>query len=211
MNIAIIEDDAITRMATVTFLSDNNISVVLEAKNFELFTKKLPTVPTPEIVLLDIYVGTVNVIENLPLLKKLLPTCKIIIFTTSLLEEDLLQAVEFGADGYYEKGANPYRLLEAINDIQKGGFFIMPQMGAKLVHIIRSLKDNPHIKLLKKIYDFDLLPREVQVLEGLVNYKSYKEIADVNNLGINTVRHYVKSVYRKMGVNNRRELIKKVA
>jgi DNA-binding NarL/FixJ family response regulator len=48
--------------------------------------------------------------------------------------------------------------------------------------------------------------RELQVIQGLLNNLSYKEIAHNNNIGLNTVRHYVKSVYKKLNVNSRSKL-----
>jgi DNA-binding CsgD family transcriptional regulator len=40
--------------------------------------------------------------------------------------------------------------------------------------------------------------------------KSYQEIADENYISINTVRHYVKVLYKKLNVSNRIQLIQKL-
>ena len=50
------------------------------------------------------------------------------------------------------------------------------------------------------------VPREIQVIDGLLEDMPYKEIAARNNIGLNTVRHYGKSVYKKLRINRRAEL-----
>ncbi len=46
-----------------------------------------------------------------------------------------------------------------------------------------------------------LSPREVDVLSGLAHGQSYKQIAAGNALSIDTIRTYVRTLYRKLGVN----------
>ncbi len=46
-----------------------------------------------------------------------------------------------------------------------------------------------------------LSTRERQVLEGLVDGLSYKQIAAERDIAIDTVRGHVRSLYRKLGVN----------
>lgn len=43
--------------------------------------------------------------------------------------------------------------------------------------------------------------RELHVLTGLANGQSYKQIAFDHDISIDTVRTYVRSLYRKLGVN----------
>ena len=55
----------------------------------------------------------------------------------------------------------------------------------------------------------DLNDREKQVVKGIVNGLSYKLIAIEYHVSIDTVRKYIKSVYRKLQINSKGELIAK--
>lgn len=50
---------------------------------------------------------------------------------------------------------------------------------------------------------WELTRRELQVIKGLVKGKQYKEIAEELEITLETVRFYIKAIYRKMGVNSR--------
>ena len=52
----------------------------------------------------------------------------------------------------------------------------------------------------------DLNKREKEIVHGIVNGLSYKLIAIENNISINTVRKYIKSVYKKFKINSKAEL-----
>ncbi len=48
-----------------------------------------------------------------------------------------------------------------------------------------------------------LTKSEIKTLEPLCDGKLYKEIADDQNISINTVKKHLKNVYRNLGVTNR--------
>ena len=52
-----------------------------------------------------------------------------------------------------------------------------------------------------------LSDREREVVSALVDGLSYKQIADRAGISIDTVRHHIKSIYRKLQVNNKAEVI----
>jgi DNA-binding CsgD family transcriptional regulator len=47
------------------------------------------------------------------------------------------------------------------------------------------------------------------VVDGIVAGLSYKLVADTMNISIDTVRKYIKSIYRKLHINSKGELIAK--
>lgn len=53
-----------------------------------------------------------------------------------------------------------------------------------------------------------LSKREMEVLHGLLQGLSYKEVAHSYNISINTIRHHVKSLYKNMGVSGKKELFR---
>ena len=61
----------------------------------------------------------------------------------------------------------------------------------------------------KKEKSTPLSPRQIQVVEGLVDGKSYKMIADHLTIKVETVRGYIKEIYQKLNVHSKSEVISK--
>ena len=126
----------------------------------------------------------------------------------------LAKAIESGADGYFVKRTDPQPdLAEVVKLTYEGGAFLEPSISANLLKAFQNRKLPHHqvnIGELSKNLNIILAKREIEVLDGLLEEKSYQEIADDNHISINTVRHYVKGLYQKVGVSSRRELIEKV-
>lgn len=53
---------------------------------------------------------------------------------------------------------------------------------------------------------YNLSPKEVEILEKIVEGNAYQQIADSLYISINTVRAHLKSIYKKLNVNNQRAL-----
>jgi DNA-binding CsgD family transcriptional regulator len=64
--------------------------------------------------------------------------------------------------------------------------------------------------ILKAIEDYQLSNREGEILELLLQGKENKEIEKLLYISINTVKNHVHSIYKKMQVNTRQQLFKKI-
>lgn len=56
--------------------------------------------------------------------------------------------------------------------------------------------------------DYEFSERERNVLLGLIRFKSNQDIADQNYISLPTVKYHIRNIYNKLGVNNRKELLK---
>jgi NarL family two-component system response regulator LiaR len=118
-----------------------------------------------------------------------------IIALTSFMEDELVQrAINAGATGYLLKNASPEQLADAIRDAHHGRPTIDAEAARAL--ITRSGQAKPGA---------DLTEREREVLALLVEGKTNKAIAGALHLSPTTVRDYVSSILRKLGVSNRTE------
>lgn len=214
---AIIDDQALLlqQMKMLLELSVHDIKCLFLATTIEQFFDQLLTEQVSlDIILLDLDMKGEESLVHLPKIKRLAGTAKVIMVTGHDKPELLAKAIAAGADGYFVKRTDPNPdLAEVVKLTYEGGAYLEPSISANLLQAFQSrITPNRQIDVarLSKALNVILSKREVEVLDGLLEEKSYQEIADYNHVSINTVRHYVKGLYQKMGVNSRRELIGRV-
>lgn len=214
VKIAIIEDDTVLIDALARFINGQaNFLCVLQANSLDCFFEILTPNVTIDIVLLDISLGELNSLEYLGKIKRLIPNCKIIIMTGHESTDFVIQAMQEGADSYYLKRSSPTQLINTILATKEGAGVLDPNVVTGLAKIFQKEEFPAPSNIfpaerIKK--HWQLSRRELEVAEGLFFEKAYKEIAEANNISIDTVRFHLKSLYKKMDVHNRSELTRKM-
>ena len=155
----------------------------------------------PDVVLMDIDMPHVNGIEGLALIKQHFPQVKVLMQTIFEDEDKIFSAMVAGADGYILKKAAPLKLLEGIREVMEGGAPMTPVV-AKQVLLLFS---NKHKSIPKN--NFDLTPRETEILSLLVEGHSYKMIAAKCNVSYATVNSHISSIYQKLKVSSGTEAV----
>ena len=108
---------------------------------------------------------------------------------------DLLCA---GASGYLLRGASAPGLCDAVRQVAEGGAPMSPQIARKVIEFFHHRGADPTRALT---------PRERESVSGLVDGLSYKQIADRMHITVETVRSHIKSIYHKLHVHGKAELI----
>ncbi len=122
----------------------------------------------------------------------------ILVLTSATSDARVLEALRAGADGYLFKEDLDTGLAVALRDLSRGGMPLSPGAAKAVLAQLRSDRraDAPTIS-----------SRELSVLELLATGASYAEIAQMLGVALNTVRTHVRSLYEKMGVENRAEAV----
>ena len=199
MNLILIEDEINIQLALSQYLKAQpeftNLAVFSTAEEFENTTLLL----VPDIIVLDINLPKKSGIELIPIIKNKFPEVSILMLSVNNDNESVFLSLQAGADGYLGKESSLDKIKEAIIDLKNGGSPITPVIARKVLDFFNS--QNYVIE--------DLNEREKQVVKGIVNGLSYKLIAIEYHVSIDTVRKYIKSVYRKLQINSKGELIAK--
>jgi len=153
-------------------------------------------------VLMDIRLPGMSGIECVTKLKKIDPTLQFLMVTVYEDSERIFKALKAGASGYLLKSSPPSQLLDSVRDVFAGGAPLSSHIARKVVQHFYLLGPTP-------LQQENLSPREQQVLGLLASGFIYKEIADQLNIGVETVRTYVKNICLKMHVRSRLEAIAK--
>jgi DNA-binding NarL/FixJ family response regulator len=198
--VVIVEDDKALREELIRILNTApDVECLGAVSSAEDALQVIPRRP-PDTVLMDIKLPKMSGIECVAELKKVLPDLQIIMLTVYEDTEKIFQALRAGASGYLLKSSPPARLFAAIRDVQEGGAPLSSHIARK---VVKHFQDEG--RLQRETHG--LSPRENEVLELLASGYIYKEIADQLQIGIETVRTYVKNICTKMHVRSRVEAV----
>lgn len=171
----------------------------------------------PDILLLDINMPKMNGIEVLTKIKKENPNQKIIILSIHNTREYVEESIRRGADGYVSKNADILILTDAIVRVHQGQTYIQPTLIKSLIDSElnkKTAKENPEpigcaklvctkVGCAKLELDKLLTSREIEVLRGIVDGKSNKEIGKALSISEKTVRNHLYNIFKKLGVSDR--------
>jgi DNA-binding NarL/FixJ family response regulator len=163
--------------------------------------KDLPSVK-PEVVLMDINLPGMNGVECVRQLKQSLPELQVIMLTVYEDTDNIFSALAAGATGYMLKRTKGTELLEAIQEVHRGG-------SPMTTHIARKVTQS-FLKTVSTAQSTEnLSEREQQVLDCLSQGFLYKEIADKLDISYETVKTYIRRIYEKLHVRTRHEAVAK--
>src|SRR5262245_36470018 len=200
--VAVVEDDARLRRQILQILENiPDLECVGAFTSGEEALQKIPQA-NPDVVLMDIQLPRMSGIQCVTELKKNSPQMQFIMVTVYEDSERIFKALKAGASGYLVKSAPPEQLVEAIRDVFAGGSPMSSHIARKVVQHFHLLGPAPEEAN-------NLSPREQQVLSLLASGYLYKEIGARLNIGVETVRTYVKSICQKMHVRSRIEAVTK--
>lgn len=199
--IHIVEDNKVIRDSVSKFISFHEefaIDVVENsADSFLLKNIQHPTEIT-QILLLDIGLPGTSGIEAIPLILNKYPDLNIVMLTTYEEEEIILKALCSGACSYISKKSSLEEIVEALRIVAKGGSYMSPSIAREIVnHLMGGRVSKATI----------LSDRQKEILERLVDGKSYQSIAAELFISVETVRTHVKKMYKVLHVNNKTEAI----
>jgi DNA-binding NarL/FixJ family response regulator len=156
----------------------------------------------PDIVLMDIKLPGMSGIQGVAEIMKSCPGIQVIMVTVYADSERIFSALKAGASGYMLKSDSPDYLLGAIRDVSNGGVPMTSSIARKVIKHFQVIGLSPR-------ETDNLSNRELEVLELLAQGLIYKEIGDKLNIGVTTVRTYVKNICYKMHVRSRIEAVAK--
>lgn len=81
------------------------------------------------------------------------------------------------------------------------------RQGRHVLVLIKDLNLNQEFWADRLREEYRLSPREVQCVSLLSEGRDLKDIAALMSIGIETVRQYIKNIYKKMGVHKQHELV----
>lgn len=202
INFAIIEDDEEIREYLQSGLcADKDYQCTLVAGSVEYFLRFAEANNPPDLMLLDINLPGMSGTSGLPFLKEKFPDMEIIMLTNYDDTRRIFASLSAGASGYLLKSTSLRDIQASIKLALDGGAPMSPQIGRKVLNFFRPEK--------KADKTSTLTSREKEVVQGLVDGLSYKQIADRLSISVGTIFTHIKNIYKKLQVNSKAEVIVK--
>jgi DNA-binding NarL/FixJ family response regulator len=211
LRILVADDHALVRRGLCDVLAEAaDIEVVAEAGN-GAEAVQLARALRPnglDLVLMDIDMPGLDGVATVRRLTAEHPDLPVVMLTVSVLERDLLAAVEAGAVGYLSKSIASDGLVRALRDFHRDGALPMSRtMAARVLGHLRAAahRGQPACGAANESSTPKLTPREREVLELMSRGARDREIGDHLGLSQFTIKKHVKSLLHKLGVRNRVE------
>jgi RNA polymerase sigma factor (sigma-70 family) len=202
IKVGIIEDEAEIRESLQKLI--NGSEGFTCTHTFQTGAEALAGIPelNLDVVLTDIHLPDTTGIDCVIALKPICPSTQFLM-CTSFEDTDLVfRALKAGATGYLTKTTQPSKLLDAIEEIHKGGSPMSGHIARKIVASFQETEKNAELEKLSQ--------REQEILQLLSKGLRYKEIGDKLYVSTETVRTHIRNIYQKLQVNSRTDALNKV-
>ncbi|MFM2429214.1 MAG: hypothetical protein RLZZ511_427 [Cyanobacteriota bacterium] len=152
----------------------------------------------PDLVVMDIGLPRLDGIAVTQAIKAEMPQIRVVMFTSHISETEIVASLSSGADAYCIKGANVELLISAIEAALDGAVYLDPKIARKVLEHLR-----PPPPEADKAALATLSPRELDVLQLMVQGLSNSEIAESLYLSTNTIKTHLRGIMNKLAVDDR--------
>ena len=155
----------------------------------------------PDVLLLDIRMPGKDGLEVLRDLRSEANAVRIILLTVELADEDVLKAIQLGVRGMLLKEMAPQLLVDCVRKVHAGQMWIERVSAARAFETL--LRREAGVREMSAL----LTPREMELLRKAVQGLRNKEMAEILHVSEGTVKTHLHSIYEKLHVKSRAELI----
>ena len=166
----------------------------------------------PDIILMDVHMPVMDGVEAVKNIKANFPEIKIIMLSTYDEDEYVRSALLSGASGYLLKDISPTELIISIRALNAGTLQISPSIAQKMIQNTYVEAENTSQTSNMDFNKFEwlntLTKREREIFTLIATGHDNEEIAEKLDLALQTVRNQVSTIYSKLGVKDRFEIIR---
>ncbi|WP_282919984.1 response regulator transcription factor [Ignavigranum ruoffiae] len=200
IKLMIVDDEMLIRSGLAILLSSfTDIEVLAEAANGQEALDCLQK-QAVDVILMDVQMPVMDGIEATRQIKNLYPEIKIIILTTFQDMEYISQAMQLGASGYLLKDSSHQDIYDGIK-LSLSNKLVLDQGVSEKIIKLNSVQPQS-----ERLDQYQLTPKEIQILEYLAQGLNNKEIAEAMFLSEGTIKNNVSYLLNKLNLRDRTQL-----
>jgi DNA-binding NarL/FixJ family response regulator len=209
IDVMIVDDHPVFRQGLRNVLAaQEDLRVVVEAADGESAIEKAQE-HRPDVIIMDINLPELNGLQATREIKERYPDIHVIMLTAYDDEEQIYHALRAGASAYHSKDVRPDLLIGVIRQVNEGYYVVDDRLldedgiGDWLLSKFRRFGGG----LLAGDDEFlsPLTPREMEILELVVQGMSNRKIAYDLGISHQTVKNHMTAILRKLGATGRTE------
>lgn len=202
MRVLVADDHSLFRDGLVSLLEAADFTVVGQAGDGQSAVEQA-MILRPDLILLDLHMPVMNGLEALRQIRVKLPETQIVMLTVSDDENNLLEAIKAGANGYLLKHLNSQAFLKALDGLQRGEAAITRTATTKVMKNLADLSAQKETPKRGPV----LSDREIEILRLAAEGHSNQVISEKISLSENTVKYHIKNILQKLNVHTRMEAV----
>jgi two-component system nitrate/nitrite response regulator NarL len=226
VRVLIADDHVLIRQAIRRIVEkESDMELVAEASNGQEAASRAAETQ-PDVVLMDLTMPVCDGFEATERVLARSPHSRVVIFSASEQEEDVLQALQRGAIGYVTKDTGPEGLLTAIRRAAQDELYMTSPLARKLLALLSTLKPAPDqekpVSLLRRTQldqqhansqgkkskqQLPLTRREQEILNLIRLGQRNREIAHELRIAEATVHKHIQNIFEKLNARNRAEAL----
>lgn len=209
MKLMLVDDHQLFLEGLQYLLKTHGIHVLCTARNGREALAKA-RIERPNIILMDIRMPECSGLDALKLIKAEMPDIRIVMLTTSEEDEDLFEAVKYGASGYLLKNTDAKELVNMLSDLENGEAPLSPGLAAKLLEEFR-LSSYGGSRLPQHatvdVKNSNLTERQMEILEMIARGTTYREAGEALGLTERTIKYHMTRIIELLHLENRAQVI----
>lgn len=198
-SILMVDDHPLLRKGLSQLLSLEDDLVVVGEASCGQEAIELALQLEPDLITLDLNMQGMDGLETLKILREKGVDSRIIMLTVSDNDEDVVEAIRSGADGYLLKDMDPEEIIDKLREAALGKMV----MSAKLTEILAAALRKPERAGSRALAS--LTSRELEILKLIAKGMSNKLIARELDISDGTVKVHVKHFLKKLNLRSRVE------
>ena len=204
LRIMIVDDQLMVRAGLRKLLEDAGIEVVAMAGN-RAEAIALAAREQPDVILIELEVDGEDALRFVPDIREAASKARVLILTGLKKQEGHQRAVQVGAVGVVFKNQEPEVLIKAVRKVHAGEVWLdRTTMGSLFSEMTRKKLDGRDLDETRRE---SLTDRELQVISLIAEGLKNKQIAQRLFISETTVTHHLSSIFSKLDVSDRLELV----